>query len=53
MNALWIVVGIGIFGVLAKRLAWGYERREPSELGFVSYHWLNQHRLSQLSDPQR
>ncbi len=53
MNALWIVVGIGIFGVLANRLAWAYERGRQSDLGFVSHQWLAEHRLSQLSDPQR
>jgi hypothetical protein len=53
MNALWIVVGIGIFGVLAKRVAWAYERGRQSALGFVSHQWLAEHRLSQLSDPQR
>ena len=53
MNALWIVVGIGIVGGLAKRIAWHHERRSPSELGFVSHQWLAEHRLSQISDPQR
>jgi len=53
MNAVWIVVGIGIFGVLARQVAWAYERGAPSELGFVSHQWLAEHRLSQLSDSQR
>jgi hypothetical protein len=53
MNALWIVVCVGIFGVLAKRAAWADERGRQSDLGFVSHQWLAEHRLSQLSDPQR
>ena len=52
MNVVWIVVGIGIFGVLA-RIAWPHERGEQSNLGFVSQQWLAEHRLSQLSDSQR
>jgi hypothetical protein len=31
---------------------WLHERRE-SDLGFVSRQWLAEHRLSQISDPQR
>jgi hypothetical protein len=53
MNALWIVVAIGIFAALAKWIAWAYERSGPSGLGFVSHQWLEEHRLSQISDPQR
>ena len=53
MNVVWIVVGIGIFGVLAKWIGWPHERGGPSELGFVSQQWLAEHRLSQISDPQR
>lgn len=53
MNALWVVVIIGIFAALAKGIAWVYEHVGPSALGFVSHRWLEDHRLSQLSDPQR
>jgi hypothetical protein len=51
MNVGWMVVGMAIVGVLA-RIAWLRERWE-SDLGFVSRQWLAEHRLSQISDPQR
>lgn len=53
MNIVWILVGIGIFGVLAKQIAWPHERGEQANLGFVSQQWLLEHRLSQISDSQR
>ena len=52
MNAGWIVIGIAIVGALATRIAWARGRWE-SDLGFVSQEWLAEHRLSQISDPQR
>ena len=39
MNALWIVVVIGLFAALAKGIAWAYELAGPSALGFVSHRW--------------
>jgi hypothetical protein len=51
MNILWIVLGIGIVGVLAKRVAWPDRRAAQTNLGFVSQQWLADHRLSQVSDP--
>jgi hypothetical protein len=53
MNIVWILVGIGIVGILAKRMALLHERRQQSGLGFVSDRWLAEHRLSRISDPQR
>lgn len=53
MNALWIVVMSGIVAALAKGIAWAYELAGPSGLGYVSHQWLEDHRLSQISDPQR
>ncbi|HUK36361.1 MAG TPA: hypothetical protein VLV86_20735 [Vicinamibacterales bacterium] len=53
MNALWIVVIIGIFTALAKGIASADEHAGRSGLGFVSHRWLEEHRLSQISDPQR
>lgn len=51
MNIVWIVLGVGIVGVLAKRVAWPDRRDAEANLGFVSHQWLADHRLSQLSDP--
>ena len=53
MNVVWIIVGVGIVGFLAKWIAWSGTRGGQSDLGFVSQQWLAEHRLSQISDPQR
>jgi hypothetical protein len=53
MNVVWIIVGVGIVGFLAKRIAWSGKRAGQSDLGFVSQQWLAEHRLSHISDPQR
>jgi hypothetical protein len=50
MNIAWIVLGVGI---LAKRLAWVDGREAQPHLGFVSHQWLVDHRLTEVSDPQR
>jgi hypothetical protein len=50
MNILWIAVGIAIVGVLATRVTWTRQLRK-SHLGFVSEHWLAEHRLSDISGP--
>jgi predicted ferric reductase len=52
LNIVWIVGGIGIVAAIAK-WAWADERDAQSHLGFVSHRWLADHRLSQVSDPQR
>jgi len=52
MTVLWILVGIGIFGVLVKAIAWCHQRGGRSDLGFVSHQWLAEHRFSQMSAPQ-
>jgi hypothetical protein len=54
MTVVWILIGIGIAGLLAKRAGWLRERGGQSDLGVVSDQWLAEHRLSsQISDPQR
>jgi hypothetical protein len=52
VNAVWVVVAVGIVGALAKWVFGPYERWQ-SDLGFVSQQWLAEHRISQISDPQR
>jgi len=47
------VVAIGVIAILAKSVVWTDKHRRPSDLGFVSQQWLIEHRLSQISDPQR
>jgi hypothetical protein len=53
MNIVWIILSLTIAGVVAKPMAWYDERDAQSHLGFVSPQWLADHRLSQMSDPQR
>jgi hypothetical protein len=53
MNIAWIVRGVGLVGILAKLIAWVDGRDAQPHLGFVSHQWLVDHRLSEVSDPQR
>jgi hypothetical protein len=46
-RSIWIFIGVVIAGVFAKRFGW---RQQPSYLGFVSQHWVNEHRLAETSD---
>jgi hypothetical protein len=52
MNVLWIIVGLGVLAAIARTIAWSHERRE-ADLGFVSHHWVAEHRMAQAQDPQR
>jgi hypothetical protein len=53
MNIVWIILSIAIAGVIAKWATLAAEGHMHSPLGFVSHQWLADHRLSQVSDPQR
>jgi hypothetical protein len=53
MNFGWLVAGIGIVAALTKWAAWLGRRGTRPDLGFVSHQWLAEHRVSQISDPQR
>lgn len=45
MNALWMVLGVGLFGLIARTVGWSRGRRRPADLGFVSHQWLAEYRL--------
>ena len=53
MTIVWMLLGIGIVGVLVKRVAWPNDRDGLSHLGFVSHQWLAEHRVTHVSDPRR
>jgi hypothetical protein len=53
MNLGWLAAGIGVVAVVTKWAAWLDRRGRAPALGFVSHQWLAEHRLSQISDPQR
>lgn len=46
-RSICIFIGVVIVGVLAK---WVAMRQQPSHLGFVSQHWVTEHRLAENSD---
>jgi hypothetical protein len=50
MNLVWLVVGIGIFGMVVRQITRRAERGGVSDLGFVSHRWMAEHRASQMSD---
>ena len=50
MNLVWLVVGIGIIGIVARQITRRPERGGGSDLGFVSHRWMAEHRASQTSD---
>jgi hypothetical protein len=53
MNLVWLIVGVGIFGLIATRMARRPERGGQSDLGFVSQRWVAEHRVSHTSDQHR
>jgi hypothetical protein len=40
MTDEWILLGLVVFGVIAKTIGWFYARAQRSDLGSVSRHWL-------------
>ncbi len=46
----WIVVASGVVAALATWLTSRAGRGERIDPGFVSHQWVNEHRLSQMTD---
>ena len=40
MSGAWILLGLAVFGVMAKTIGWLEARAQRSDLGFVSRRWL-------------
>ena len=53
MTVVWIVLGIGLVAVLAKKIVWRQKRWEQLDMGFVSAQWVAEHRLAQTQDALR
>jgi hypothetical protein len=53
MNAVFIILGLALVGIVARLIGWSRVRSRPAELGFVSHQWVAEHRLSQGQDRQR
>lgn len=53
MNALWIVVGLGVLGGAAWAFQWSHARGRPAGLGYVSHQWIAEQRASQGQDRPR
>jgi len=49
MNILWIVIGIGIAGVVLTWMGRRHRAGPASDLGLVSDRWLSEHRLSETA----
>ena len=53
MNAVWIVVAVGVAGGLVARFMSWRRAALPSDLGVVSRQWLAEHQLDSTQDSQR
>ena len=53
MNTFWIILGVAVLGLLARRVLRAIVPSKPSDLGFVSHQWIAEHRLAQTQDSQR
>jgi hypothetical protein len=40
MSGVWSLLGLAVFGLIAKMIGWSYARARRSDLGFVSRRWL-------------
>jgi hypothetical protein len=40
MGGGWILLGLAVFGVIAKAIGWSHARAQRSDLGSVSRRWL-------------
>ena len=45
MSGGWILLGLAVFGAIAKAIGWSYARAQRSDLGFVSRRWLAEQHL--------
>ena len=53
MNAIWVVVGLGLVaGIVALISAWT-RGGETADMGAVSSQWISEHRLGQNNDSRR
>lgn len=43
MSGVWSLLGLAVFGLIAKMIGWSYARGRRSDLGFVSRRWLAEH----------
>jgi len=53
MNALWIVVGLGVAAAFVIAVASWRRRQYVADLGTVSTQWMAEQRLHQQHDSQR
>jgi hypothetical protein len=40
-----MLLGLAVFGMIAKTIGWFYAHGQRSDLGFVSRRWLAEHRF--------
>jgi hypothetical protein len=52
MNGTWVLLGLGVLGVVAATIGWLQGRSQQADMGSVSHQWIAEHRLSQTQDSQ-
>jgi hypothetical protein len=52
MNAVLVLVGIGVLWMIARMTARSHRRAGRSDLGSVSHQWVAEHRLSHPQERQ-
>ena len=53
MNAIWVVVGLGLVGAIIALVSAWYRGDQQTDLGAVSSQWISEHRLGQGNDSRR
>lgn len=53
MNAVWVVLGIGVACVVAALATSWFRRNQDFDLGSVSHQWIAERRLGQGHEPPR
>lgn len=53
MNALWVVIGVGLVGGIVALLTAWQRGDQGTDMGAVSNQWISEHRLGQSNDSRR
>ena len=53
MNAVWMLVGLGLAGAIVVALTAWQRRGSPADMGAVSNQWITEHRFGQQNDLRR
>jgi hypothetical protein len=53
MNAVWVVIALGVVGAVVALVASWRRGEQPADLGAVSHQWISEHRLGSNEDSRR